>query len=254
MGTGDDDLCAQVENGENPVPPGAPAGLPPLERGAHEGPADGMCLMEYISLTTGDRFSDRPRCTHPALAALARRVNDRMSDRARPWLARLEPALRGTNTSCPRASEAVVAACARRGLDLAPDDRFLHRALAAAQRHGSIVGHGPGDRCSGHPAPSRGVGRRLRRRQEAYRTDVALLTIVHRIVLATGLPADATNAHRDAVLIELLADVVDAHRRHCPDLDPVDVDREWRRAAQPGRRSVTGKPYSARRRSATSER
>jgi hypothetical protein len=49
--------------------------------------------MEYASLLAGERWSDAPSCTHPALAALARAVNDCTSDEARQQLAGLAPVL-----------------------------------------------------------------------------------------------------------------------------------------------------------------
>jgi hypothetical protein len=45
--------------------------------------------MEYTSIIAGERFSDHPRCTDPALAAVARAVNDYSSDAARQPLAEL---------------------------------------------------------------------------------------------------------------------------------------------------------------------
>jgi hypothetical protein len=46
--------------------------------------------MEYASVLAGERWSDHPACTHPAVASLARLVNDCTSDDARsqlvPWI------------------------------------------------------------------------------------------------------------------------------------------------------------------------
>ena len=53
-----------------------PNNLPVLTRGRHHRPEDGACLMEYVSVLSGEAFSDKPRCTHHALAELARVVND----------------------------------------------------------------------------------------------------------------------------------------------------------------------------------
>ena len=39
--------------------------------------------MEYASFLAGEKFSDHPSCTHPMLAAMARNVNDAVSDEAR---------------------------------------------------------------------------------------------------------------------------------------------------------------------------
>ena len=50
--------------------------------------------MEYVSVLAGAPFTDHPRCTHPALATLARLVNDWIDDDgARSELARLAPDL-----------------------------------------------------------------------------------------------------------------------------------------------------------------
>lgn len=51
--------------------------------------------MELASYLAGERWSDAPRCTDPMLAALARMVNDSMSDAARPVLGPLVPAVVG---------------------------------------------------------------------------------------------------------------------------------------------------------------
>jgi hypothetical protein len=109
-----------------------------LARGSHSGAESGTCLMEQVSLLAGEPFSDRPRCTAPALAALAQQVNDRVSDAGRDRLLPLVPAL-ATAASCdPRDAWALVAACARAALAVAPDDvparRLLARATRAQQR------------------------------------------------------------------------------------------------------------------------
>lgn len=70
-----------------------PSGLPILARGRHRSPRRGACLMEYASLLAGQRWSDSPACTHPALAALARAVNDCTSDQARQRLVEIAPSL-----------------------------------------------------------------------------------------------------------------------------------------------------------------
>lgn len=71
-------------------------GLPALEAGSHTRPEQGACLLEYVSVLAGERFSDRPRCVDRRLASLARAVNDALDDTARPRLALLAPALIGT--------------------------------------------------------------------------------------------------------------------------------------------------------------
>ncbi len=71
--------------------PRVPSGLPALGRGRHRSPKKGACLMEYASLLAGERWSDSPSCTHPALATLARAVNDCTGDQARQGLLTVVP-------------------------------------------------------------------------------------------------------------------------------------------------------------------
>ena len=57
-----------------------PFGLPSLDAGAHSPDSGKACIMEYVSVLNGDKFTDAPSCTHPVLAHLSRRVFDMMSD------------------------------------------------------------------------------------------------------------------------------------------------------------------------------
>jgi hypothetical protein len=66
----------------------APAGLPILSAGKHKWARQGACLMEYVSVLAGRRFSAKPACTDRTLAAIARAVNDYSSDAARQHLTR----------------------------------------------------------------------------------------------------------------------------------------------------------------------
>jgi hypothetical protein len=56
----------------------------------------GQCLMEYAARIGGGRRSDHPRSVCPALAALAREVNDRLNDRRRQLLIGLAAEFLGT--------------------------------------------------------------------------------------------------------------------------------------------------------------
>jgi hypothetical protein len=58
--------------------------------------------MEYASYLAGERWSDRPGCTHASLASLARLVNDLTSDGARGRLSVLIPSVVGLNGDDPR--------------------------------------------------------------------------------------------------------------------------------------------------------
>src|SRR5512132_1745945 len=69
--------------------------LPILSPGKHRSPRTGACFMELASLLAGERWSDRPACTHPLLAAVARQVNDHTSDAGRQRLAELIPSVIG---------------------------------------------------------------------------------------------------------------------------------------------------------------
>jgi hypothetical protein len=51
--------------------------------------------MELASLLAGERWSDRPACTHPLLAAVARHVNDHTSNAGRQRLTNLIPSVIG---------------------------------------------------------------------------------------------------------------------------------------------------------------
>ena len=69
--------------------------LPVLSAGRHRSARRGACFMEYASFLADERWSDHPSCTHPALASLARAVNDCTSNRARGQLAPLIPSVIG---------------------------------------------------------------------------------------------------------------------------------------------------------------
>jgi hypothetical protein len=77
--------------------------VPVLSRGKHRNPRKGACFMELASYLAGERWSDHPRCTHPLLAAMAREINDWISDSRRSELAPLIPDVIGLTTDDPRA-------------------------------------------------------------------------------------------------------------------------------------------------------
>jgi hypothetical protein len=108
-----------------------PDQLPILTRGWHRGPEDGACVMEYVSVLAGLRFTDHPRCTPPALAALARLVNDRIvDDGVRSELALLAPELIGVKAG-PGTTHWVIARCLLAAASLLPaPSRAARRRLA----------------------------------------------------------------------------------------------------------------------------
>lgn len=71
----------------------APDFMPVLSAGRHEDPSQGACVMEYVSVIAGEKFSDKPACTDETLAMLAWAVNDSLYDEERhmmvPFITRL---------------------------------------------------------------------------------------------------------------------------------------------------------------------
>jgi len=84
--------------------------LPRLGAGRHRTPRRGACFMEFASYLAGERWSDHPSCTDPVLAALARAVNDLVSDTRRQELLQDVPRVIGLTAS--RAGTLRVAASA----------------------------------------------------------------------------------------------------------------------------------------------
>ncbi|MFF6914049.1 hypothetical protein [Streptomyces sp. NPDC012466] len=144
-------------------PAGVPDGFPVPGRFAHLHPADGACLMEAAALLASGRFTDSPAGTHPALAALARVVNDSVSDGARHalWplaadLADARPADRGYG---PLLVGTVVDAARR----VCPASRRLARHGRACRRRTNRLAHAPAVGRAGRVADLlwwRGPGRR----------------------------------------------------------------------------------------------
>src|SRR5579884_1516538 len=92
----------------------ATSGIPDgiwLSRGRHRRGVD-TCLMEFTSVLAGEPKTDRPDCTDPVLATLARTINDVTSDANRQRLVRLAPDLVGARG----ADDAVRRSVARRCL------------------------------------------------------------------------------------------------------------------------------------------
>lgn len=147
-------------------------GLPVLSCGKHNDPRDGACLMEYVSVLAGERFTDRPSCADDLLAHLARMVNDATSAPARSTLTRLAVDIVGTGGTSAVRHEEMVRACF---------------AMLREQRAA--------------PQPNRGRIRVLMRNKTARRYDV------ERAVRAIrSIPA---RAQRDTALYNLLASSVE---------------------------------------------
>lgn len=62
-----------------------------LSEGEHPSPRSGACVMELVSMLTGDRFCDTPRSAHPEIGVLAAALNDALDDAERQRLVPLAP-------------------------------------------------------------------------------------------------------------------------------------------------------------------
>lgn len=98
----------------------SPLVMPVLSPGKHRNPRKGACFMEFASYLAGERWSDRPECTHPALAELARAVNDHVGDETRQVLLPLVPEVIGLNGSEPLVDVRIARECALRALPVVP--------------------------------------------------------------------------------------------------------------------------------------
>lgn len=110
--------------------------LPILSRGKHRNPRRGACFMELASYLAGERWSDRPGCTHPLLASAARHVNDHTSDAGRPRLAPLIPSVIGLTSDDPRLDARIALLCATSALPVVASERQRVMAISvlAAER------------------------------------------------------------------------------------------------------------------------
>jgi hypothetical protein len=123
----------------------APPVVPILSAGRHRSPKRGACFMEFASYLAGEPWSDHPTCTHPLLAALARDVNDQLSDARRSDLAPFIHRVVGLTSDDPLAGAMIATRAAIAALPIASMDRQC--ALAVA-----LIGlRGPTDGPSLHP-------------------------------------------------------------------------------------------------------
>jgi len=97
--------------------------MPVLSPGKHRNPRKGACFMEFASYLAGEKWSDHPSCTHPALAELARAVNDHIGDEARQGILPLVPEVIGLNGEQPLADVKIARECALRALPVVPFGR-----------------------------------------------------------------------------------------------------------------------------------
>jgi hypothetical protein len=181
----------------------APDRLPMLGRGQHTGHARGACVMEYVSVLAGEVFSDHPRCAHPALAHLARVVNDCIDDNnVRARLALLAPDMIGTRSRDQRVIPTLTLVCLRATARVTrtPGPELGHHIERASARLAQVSGHRRTRACAWTREMTPGA---LRARWAMY----AAVKLAWK--QAGRLPATA----RDRWLYDLLADGIDETRR-----------------------------------------
>ena len=64
-----------------------------LQKGAHDNPEQGMCIMEAVAFVAGEPHTDSPICASPTIASFLRSWNDSLPDDKRqqlkPYIKRL---------------------------------------------------------------------------------------------------------------------------------------------------------------------
>ena len=108
---------------------GIPDGLPVLSRGKHRSPRQGACFMEMASVLANEPWSDRPRCTHPLLAQLARWSTTTPPTPGAPGSSSMIPEVVGVHGHGLQWEVALVAAVAAQAVYDVPEPE--QRALAA---------------------------------------------------------------------------------------------------------------------------
>ena len=180
------------------------AGRTEPSRGAHLCEEDGACLMEIVSQSAGETWSDSPNCTHPLLAHVARLVNDATSDKARPRLVAYVPELALARGEGSSTYPQVVLACAdvatryRRTARLAYFER-----IARAQLRRQVV-----ERSQLRRGAPRRMAQRLYQRGPAYRSVEAAVTATEHLA-----PAERDEALSN-LLMTALAIVLPRNRSH----------------------------------------
>lgn len=86
-----------------------PDGLPLLIDGEGDSPADGGCLMQFVSYIADESWTTSPWQVHRMLASVAIYCNDSSSDAGRPLLAQLAPDLIGTEYTSDTLENALTA-------------------------------------------------------------------------------------------------------------------------------------------------
>ncbi|WP_285649132.1 hypothetical protein [Actinomycetospora sp. NBRC 106375] len=183
-----------------------------LDAGNHDGPGTGRCLMEHVSVLAGEPFRAWPRCTHPAVAALATQVNDRCSPAGRATLARRAEALARADSDDPALTWRLVALGAEAVLALRPGDPVATRRLARARRSRRVWGVLVPRRLARGLPRWAVVGCGLAALDE-------LVAALHALLTVSGPPQ---SPERDIALVALLDSVLDLVLDEVPDEDAAE--------------------------------
>jgi hypothetical protein len=91
--------------------------------------------MEFASYLAGEPWSDHPDCTHPALATLARDVNDYASDQGRHRLVPMIPSVVGLNGDDAGLDVDIALRAATAALPIAAEERQRVLAVGILRCH-----------------------------------------------------------------------------------------------------------------------
>ena len=200
-----------------------PDHVPVLSRGKHRSPRKGACFMEFASYLAGERWSDHPDCTHPLLAALARGVNDHMSDEGRQRLAPLIPSVIGLTSDDLRVDASIALLAARTALPVVAAERQRVMAVGVLSCERTLADLDDGDGTSDCGDQSQ---RALAQTPHAtawarrFMTELTPSVKDFRRIAAPSIVSNAvkgiaaaTVPNRDALLQGLLVDAIDECRR-----------------------------------------
>lgn len=188
--------------------------VPLLSSGRHRSPRQGACFMEFASYLAGERWSDHPRCTHPALASLARSVNDLTTDAARsallPWVHRVV----GLNGTDPQLAAELAARAGRVAMPIVSMERQNALAVGlialAARSDDAIVARLVALALESAPHAERWARRFLSRGRVMGDPNAATDAIIRTSVIGIAL---ACVDDPDAYLRALLGEAIDASER-----------------------------------------
>jgi hypothetical protein len=165
----------------------SPLVMPVLARGKHRTPRSGACFMEFASYLAGESWSDHPACTHPALAELARTVNDRVGHDDRQRLLPLVPDVIGLTGDDVALGLRIARECALTALRAAPGSRARVLVLGLLRVEAALAEHD--GRAVDELTPQARVALRDRRGAVAWAGSVGRLGVLQGLLIDTVNPA-----------------------------------------------------------------